>query len=67
MKYTILALALLLTACGPSLYKNVSDKEMMADRSACHYEATKATAGGESSAIDEYNVYWACLQQRGYH
>lgn len=69
MKYTILAALFLLTACeqGHPVSKDVSFAQLAADKNQCNFEAAKATAGGDSSILDEAHVYNACLTAKGYH
>lgn len=66
MKYSILAFTLLLTACGGSVYKDVSSQQLAADQSSCNYEALKATSNG-GSGYDRAMVYNQCLLTKGYH
>ena len=70
-KYLILLL--MVSACTPQkLTKPGANEALLAmDKSACHYEALKATGSANSgdpigSAFSEFDIENSCLEQKGW-
>ena len=69
-RYLIVMPLLMLTACGGTMSKNVSQAQVDKDTAACNYEVHKASVSANTadfmSAIRENQLFEDCLASKGY-